>query len=985
MKISLQNERDAFFINNGFTFSDEFNETLDSASVIISKLNHKPKISPYDFCRILQDNGDVFATMLVDNYQIKEITLEGTKTYQATIELMSLTKLLEKIQLPNRVINHSLVNGQQTIEKYILDYWELYAPKVKTKLLNNTWEYIRIFDVNKQLWNNPNKFNVKCRDMGFSQPTLRQAIANLMLQVGCIPVIKAQDNGRLYLDYLDFNQPQTAFNITDYSANYTNISNASDSQVNNLITMADNILDDENVVITESVGFRDKDTVLLKKVENLKLNTKMPIYSVESCIMNLVYTGITFNLQKVQPDISVNTTSTITGGTLTLVIYSDNVEGTLHVDSLMAYIGTGWSAVGQNAEMVEMESKDLQIHNGYNTFTFSCGNDKNSFAISGSFNNQLFFDYYNKLDYIYLAGYNFQIDISKLVVENSKRQLLETNFLQMENVSNIDELAQYIYGTVGYSIGGTEISGFSQTYNKAVAWWKNNYSYFENINNQFKDWDLIGTGKELTQLTGAKLTVLKSAISSWSDPAHFTDDMKYANIFFDIKYKPLNSMRLEISKQETIDLPISQLDTAESSIYALNDLAINEQEKVDRLGNEIITINQRTTDASEIQPLNSKYGEYVIFKRTVAYEQDFYKVNYVASKNYVLKNYFTSIQTKYRAYEYTSYESAVIRKENTKVYVLVDTKWINGTDSIDLDYKWLFVSGILEENQKNALGYSFYKINYVFEGCNNTTHEAYLNEISVVDFKNNLVFNYQQFDSVSYGIYISNTTYDSGLGGLPQQWYIKDNDFYEKHLSIICSYALGTNVAQYPKTNYFESETNPYDIKIVEYDHNYRTWHLDKQEKLNHTLQFEYYTTNKMIERTNKLQELCYFKNDNAYIKKAIALDEKDGLKEQPYETTETLHNISDFITLDKTNNKITITWGSAYYIKIVVVNADNTVSDIMGVERLGNNLTTDIYVSLNDTKSFNVLSYNQYGVITFNEFEAETNTNDRNIIVKEN
>ena len=101
-----------------------------------------------------------------------------------------------------------------------------------------------------------------------------------MNQVSCIPTVN-----ELKLGYLDFKDDNGKFDIDgDYSVgntvNYVNKSLSSDSFVNTIVNMSSNVLDSENEVISETLGFRDRGSVVLKQKENLVLETKFPIYKI---------------------------------------------------------------------------------------------------------------------------------------------------------------------------------------------------------------------------------------------------------------------------------------------------------------------------------------------------------------------------------------------------------------------------------------------------------------------------------------------------------------------------------------------------------------------------------------------------------------------------------------------------------------------------------------------------------------------------------
>src|SRR5574344_1146863 len=153
----------------------------------------------------------------------------------------------------------------------------------------------------------------------------------------------------------------------------------------------------------------------------------------------------------------------------------------------------------------------------------------------------------------------------------------------------------------------------------------------------------------------------------------------------------MNSLSIKYAKEiNDIPLEIEQLDTQEASIPNFDNMSNREIEKANRLGNNLYQIHASFLNSLELNSLNSyidfPYGEIIdraiVFSREISVYNNYIDVNYTATKDYVLKEYFTSIQTKYRAYEYIPYEKAIERKENIKVYALIDKYFINGDDRL---------------------------------------------------------------------------------------------------------------------------------------------------------------------------------------------------------------------------------------------------------------------------------------------------------------
>lgn len=111
----------------GSTITDCFNEELDSAKIIIThipKANRLTNLKCYEYVYIYDLDSGFNRYFLVDNY-VENIQNVYELYYEYTISLMSETKMLEKIQLPNRVITHSLVSGQKTVREILYEFCSL--------------------------------------------------------------------------------------------------------------------------------------------------------------------------------------------------------------------------------------------------------------------------------------------------------------------------------------------------------------------------------------------------------------------------------------------------------------------------------------------------------------------------------------------------------------------------------------------------------------------------------------------------------------------------------------------------------------------------------------------------------------------------------------------------------------------------------------------------------------------------------------------
>ena len=1208
---SLDNNGDLkeYRVVSGSVFNEEYNETLDSATIVLSQVKKEDRLSfiqPFDYVRVFDkaswnsatNKYDFDKLYLVDNFDEKENNIKE-HLFGYTINLMSETKILEKIQCPNLTITHDINNGtlaKKTIYEHIKRYMELYVPKIKFCADGKNWSYeplikmppeydlchgessirhiegrdftqqgdeweyvtfipwantetdininevmessVAIASVDHQgipfynIWVNYNaenngfniiatvreapsgdwdgeisfsfnffrtnnhlsrRFSVPCADLSFAVPTLRQLLTTLMQQVGCIPIVKNRE-----LSFLDFQKDAVSFGTQngqniDYSlentVNYIRRSLSSDSYVNTLANISEQVLDSENEVVCETLGFRDRSNVILKQKENLKLETSLPIYKVNKCILhapvlNSGYLGSSYGCFYVDPnqytgdydlgilgdpyvwpvifykeatfanDVILGKRATIkfrVSRYLAVFDFTINVRkiyfwkrdlntGRYMIISSQPFANGGVTRLKQT-NMSETSTDYIDLSANVNrTFTSysieavfdDVGDDAVGFFFTGEFINNkngtskpftfIKFDSndpnvfahdcyganepmggtaasrtwvaqpyigvddpehnpcYLHPKSVFIARYNFggvcgfqTWDITKLIVENNARNLLDRNFVNMQaeikaNTATIDKLSKYVYGTVGYTIGSREITGFSDVFvsgsQTATGWIQEDYTYIENIVNALSKSGVApienavlsffeGMGSDFihkkygsaenylatyTSIThnndvGAYCCIVRSG----ADPDLSNNNMVdylcyyynviqnsfisnmptyYTGLLIDLYYQPLNSFNMTyVKSEESIDYFITQYDNNASGLTDFDRLSIHEQEQVDRIGNETLSIQQRTNDFSKIRTFDNgplyfeddtnrdnaltdldKRTKYIIFKRSFSINNNCYNVSYIGSKDAVLKDYFTSIRTKYRAYQYVDYSQSVLRKEKDVVFVRVAFDRYDGDNKI----RW-------GEFSTKEAGYP-YEINLIYdvtEPCERivmfdrnvcyeletdiarisngvsgytTVEQTAKNSVSTISTNNSIAFIYEYMDNVGAGPYIESIISDPDLGGIPQTWQIWYQSYNDSHTVKFVSY-----IGYYSKTadanttilsaaahvrdqiekierSPIVDSTFPHEtvFSIVQNnaddnhspetnDYSKRLFYKDYSERINHTVQFIYYAPNKDI------------------------------------------------------------------------------------------------------------------------------------------
>ena len=951
MKLRARFENNKTYkVATGTVFKEEFNETLDSCVLNITNVEADNKLSlePYTYVYVYDEESNFEKWFLIDNF-IESFVNMDVPYYDYQINCFSETKLLEKIQLPNRTIRHTLneTETNKTIGEMINEFCSLYIPKRKTlsdivKKINY-WNYQYIIDFSNVV--KDEKFNVECPEMSFNNPTLREVLNSLMQVVGCLPIVK-----NYKLSYIDLRAEPKDFIVQKGRIYDLKTSNSSDSYLNSITTLCENVVGDNNIVKNEVIGFRDKDNVFLKHTENLKLTTEQPIERInklELCCN--ASTGVVFHLQPFY-----------VGFGLTWDIYlTHNTEGQFYYRTLAnCILDKEYTITGYKIEYYKGISKtdhEIYLDENYKYYVTRSLNVKKGTLVStyeggsislrqvgslvvysdnfGAIDTSIDYDYC--VIYLTMNGktcvdigfkednvrggdfrlygsyvavdipFRYSFDISSLVFESGKRKCLRTDLTYAP--STISDMTQYYYTTLEYSYGGNTISGFSQTWSY-VAWYGSQTENFisklwnvcvslKPLGDNLKVDDFkkcLGIENQyLNQISIRKYyKVYSDKTTSDTEPQTEiytkTDISKYALIYFNIEYTPFNSLNLVYNKKDKeAPFNITQLDNQESSIPSLLNFSAREQQKANRIGNNVLAIHASQVESlDDVNDLNTKYNDSVIFSREIAYYDTYCEVNYIATKDYTLKNYFTSIATKYRAYEYVDYSQTTTRKENKKFYLCLDDNFINGDDKIILGgwkdktttekaflNTYYFLNFLL--NKENSIDSFDYNIVGTSQDEN---YDLYKNDLSVVKYANTYVLNYKDFDSVSAGIYISDESYNKDLGGYIQSWYMRNENYNDKHKCIFTDYSyIPTNeygveyvlntldelTSMYesgvkaPKIlNYDLTTNNATSLTIVDdnlnTDYNC-TYYKSQDEVMSETIQFEYCSLNDNIKVGNHL------------------------------------------------------------------------------------------------------------------------------------
>ena len=821
----------------GFTISEEYNETLDSGTITISNVPQM-EINPYDdvfifgeWCGYYDVDEDQIMPFVGKKFNFKGYPIDETNyqanempcfykhflvddfletililddddskiRYQYKIDLFSETKGLEDVHAPNISITQPLDYKISTVG-YCERFLNLYNKKIKKTIdsnistINNNWEVVNKYSLattNQVRYlfmyekiKNTTTFNTSAptiyfikglsgrisgnytvlndtvnypvsedelfvtfsgsvsitgsydyiREVGIdyvqdnyleiisevfadsytpdftlNSPSLRQIFDKLLITKDRITVVK---DDKIYA--LDITKRRGKFNLKKGEINYITGSKTSENYCTNLRrNYTDGLAQDNTGRYVEYLGFRNSDCALLT-IDNMRIETGFPIYKINKIHM-CYFKNITLN----------------------------------------------------------------ETYNGNTT-------------------------HYKK---IFLCKQN----ITPLIKLNSERNALSEDITEfvVHPPQTVEELAKYKLATLGYDIGSKYIEGWGTKFQYPDNFfWQNvvqTYleAMFKFMNSKFKtgiynidfiikkalNVDTIPSDKTYSlSMSGSDEITDSIVIKNYEDALNdiiadregpfwiqlmnmMNGPLHLKHLFFEIEYTPFFSGAIIQSKGLGKD-NITKNDNQSSSLSLLEFDGLAQKEKINRFGNKGIQINARYKNPDQIQKLGSVY-EKNLDKDVVIYHKQ-YSINdneiscvYYGAKDYVLKDYFTSVFARYRTYRLMSYGESIERAENKTTYVLLskDKKFIdNNVDIVFSDFENTSfenelisfyrptvteIKNVGKIDYKDKLDYGFFSKHSVLSGEN-----LYITDSNIFVSGTSLCLNMAMRDNISIGNYI---------------------------------------------------------------------------------------------------------------------------------------------------------------------------------------------------------------------------------------
>ena len=637
------------------------------------------------------------------------------------------------------------ISGPKSIYFWINTFVETYSPKIKYTADGETWAYRNKYVLSSDV---QSKFgSTKCPEMTFGGTTLREALTKLMNVLDCIPVV--HDNVITFLDmssrnatFSDRREEMREILENEYNVSSENIETKYPSfcdhegkdQIPNqgwqnwmmsggeyadrLRTEYHGGISEQNSTrYVEKLGFRNKN-VSAMTLENLQLELSHPIYKI-----NKIY------LEYYKKDVEDPDNKAV------LVKY--DITPLVKLNSERQMLSHDWTEIANN-KTFEDYNKDgfLDINDFARYYFFTVGYNIGSTVISGwgetlNFSKEgILSQQHSTLENIIviasMLSYYGNVSISSLP-------------LQEGNQSSMDVAK---YGIVS-NIGWNEGSGYSAI--KELA---------ENIVTPAGE---DSVREDFIDLLKEKVNWLSNLFTGAPALTDYTPVLK--SVFFEVDYEGMIEGAV-ISTKDYHDGSVVRRDAVSSALSVVETAGALEKQKANKLGNATLVTNQRISDPRFLMQIGDyDKDDMIVYQRTVSYTRDYLNVTYYQCKDYVLKNYYTSVYSKIRPFSLTSYEESVTRNENHYQVALFSTTqfyYQESSENFDKGYEVADVISFLLPNAVFSWDVSKAQDTTPIVWKDEENPTRYLLERQNFVSGNSLCAVFTMPDSVSMGTYITN-------------------------------------------------------------------------------------------------------------------------------------------------------------------------------------------------------------------------------------
>lgn len=659
-----------------------------------------------------------FKHLLVDSFSCEMLSLEKTvskRLYKYKIDLMSETKRLEKVVLPNVSITQPIVGDKRSIWYYLNQFVNLYSPKIKFKDENNKWVYKNKFSIDARTFgdyffssvqsNSARQYekyinipvheifqdDIFAPEMSLTAPTLRELLSRLMIVKDCIPIV---NNDVIYA--MKISDTHGAFSIKDENFSFISENMSSGNYSTSFRREYGGAISQKNSAhLTEFLGFRTSGTSDgLMLLSNMYLQTRFPIYKINKLYMcyykkipvTTISTNTTYNkLVLVKQDI-------------TKLVLQDTVRNTLSGD---------WTHLKGSGTLPHWQNMDIDEMATYKVLTLGYSIGSNIISGWGE-------------SYTYITDFLGWTNATKTYLENI--------------MIILDQNHPFGVGDHQFLTTDERFAGGSTSWLSAMITPNNSANVTTKLKSIFFQMDYIA--------------MYQGAIIHSKE-----------NIDDDELVSPDNcSSALSI-------LEVDGLFEREKA----NRFANTEYSFIARF-DSVLQMDDNTHNNIIGAIFSPSEGETaIIYHREYQIYDDCVLANFAGTHDYVLKNYFTTVFAKYRTYSYAGYNESVIRAENDRYLCFLSDDRCYYEEDVGGDAsKQEVVANILSAFSENDIGDDLNvvykdKINggyFAFKEGNQIKY--YFSDVNQFVSGYSLCFNIRMFDNITNGNYISAMDYQYG-------------------------------------------------------------------------------------------------------------------------------------------------------------------------------------------------------------------------------
>jgi len=224
---------------------------------------------------------------------------------------------------------------------------------------------------------------------------------------------------------------------------------------------------------------------------------------------------------------------------------------------------------------------------------------------------------------------------------------------------SISELSQLQPFCVYYERGSNIISGFTNLIKNTPASFLGSSSAFYlilDLITKKKKWIYAGSGPAV------------AGITAYYPGTNIGNS--YFSTFFMIEYETLEDTVFSASKDIAPTHNRVVVDNQTNSYVDSYNQGFMEYQKANRLGNQQLHINARyENDWNNLIRISDYYEDSVIYQCQYQIYKNHIEVNAIATKNYILRDYFTGVKAKIRSWKIADGSDALIRNELLKYYL----------------------------------------------------------------------------------------------------------------------------------------------------------------------------------------------------------------------------------------------------------------------------------------------------------------------------